>query len=264
LGQSNSQNFWKDDSQRNDLIKNVETSGLQENIVSESDIGSDKHFDEIVLEEFKVLKQESLRLNQDIATIIWVGLSGFSATIAASFVLLNSTSIVNFLPLIICILSLQSLALGAMFSFEVQRYARIGKYIRIKIEKFFFLKGNDDPSKNPLYWEHWLINKRSTWFYFVSGLILQLPIIITAFVLVLPEKWLTLISPSIFKNTSLLYGLVKILHNKFEFWVFSIIILFDFAIIACALIETFLELKSDTFERTKIINKRSRKKISNE
>lgn len=248
MGQSNSQNFSKDDLQRNDLIKNAETSGLQENITSESEIGSNKHFDEIVLEEFKALKQESLRLNQDIATIVWVGLSGFSAIIAASFVFLNSANIGDFLPLIICILSLQSLALGAMLSFEIQRYARIGKYIRLKIEKFFFSKGNDDPSKNPLYWEHWLNNKHSTWFYFVSGLILQLPIIITAFVLVLPEKLLTLIAPSVFKNTSLLYGLVKILHkHEFEFWMFLVIILFDFAIITYALIETLLELKNDTF-----------------
>ena len=41
--------------------------------------GHNAYFDEIVLEEYKALKQESLRLTQDISTIIWIGLSGFIA-----------------------------------------------------------------------------------------------------------------------------------------------------------------------------------------
>lgn len=249
MGQNNSQHLPNNKPKKNDSIKSSEVLKTPRSISIISEKGPNTHFNEIVLEEFKALKQESLRLNQDIATIIWIGLSGFIATIGASLVFFNSyNNIGDFLPWIILILCLQSLAASAMFSFEIQRYARVGKYIRIKIEKFFFSKDNSDLSKKPLYWEHWIYNKHSRWFYIISAIILQLPIIITASLL-LPEKLLSVIVPSLFKNSSPSSSLVKLLHQyKFEFWIFLLIIVEDIAMMTYMYFETKHELEDDKLD----------------
>ena len=250
MGQNNSQHSLKNNKpSKNDSIKSKETLKTNRSTSIIYKKGLNIYFNGIVLEEFKALKQESLRLNQDIATIIWIGLSGFIATIGASLVFFNSyNNIGDSLPWIILILCLQSFAASAMFSFEIQRYARVGKYIRIKIEKSFFSKDNSDLFKKPLYWEHWIYNKHSTWFYIISTIILQLPIIITLSLL-LPEKLLSVIAPSLFKNSSPFSSLVKLLHQyKFEFWIFLLIIVEDIAMMTYMYFEIKHELEDDKLD----------------
>jgi len=209
------------------------------------------NFNKIVLEEFKALKQESLRLNQDIANTIWVGLSGFIVTIGASLILLNSNSIESFFTWIALILCLQALAAGSMFSFETQRYVRVGTYIRVKIEEHFFHGDGSNPYKNPLYWEHWIINKHSVWFYIISAAILQLPIIITAFLL-FPEKFLRIFVPFFFKNSSFFLNLFNELHQyKLIFWVFLLITSLDITIKFYVFFSTRRELKDAGIEEKK-------------
>lgn len=186
-----------------------------------------EHFYKMVLEEYKVLRLESLRLNQDISTILWIGLTGFIGTIGATAIFLanKSANIADYLPLATFLLCLQSLAASAMFAFEVERYARVGRYIRMKIERTFIFEINC--FKSSLYWEHWISKKRVRWFYIISAIILQLPIIFTT--LLLPLQWIpgsrvTHIFPSLSWFSSFVKNLCI---NSFIFWALLFIIVID-------------------------------------
>lgn len=210
------------------------------------------NFNEIVLEEFKALKQESLHLNQDIAKTIWIGLSGFIATLGAILVFLNYNNITAFSIGIALILCLQALVASSMLSFEIQRYVRVGTYIRVKIEEHFFYEDGSIPYKNPLYWEHWIINKHSVWFYIISTVVLQLPIIIITVFLILPEKSLYIFRLPFFKNPALFLDLFTALHQyKPIFCAFLLIVLLDITIMVYVSLSIRHELKNTGIENKK-------------
>ena len=140
----------------------------------------DQRFERLCIEEYKALRAESLRCGGIISNTIWVGVTQYAVTCITVFI----RKIDFFVPLLITLLMLESIAATAMFLSEVFKYSRIGWYLRFKIEKSFAAK---DPMtlefRMPIEWEHWIQDKRSEIFYVASLFALQLPIIISLFIL---------------------------------------------------------------------------------
>lgn len=137
-----------------------------------------------LLSEYQALRGESLHSAQIIATTLWVGISGFAVTVGAGFAAIKAHPVV--LPLAMGFLCLQALAASGMLLAEIWKYARIGSYIRSNIEarlapKEGDKKGDkegDKDNKRLLNWEHWIADKRPKWFYFLSLLLLQSPVLV--------------------------------------------------------------------------------------
>lgn len=131
----------------------------------------------ILLVEYKALRDESLRSAQILSNTVWIAVSGFIITIGA---LANAAkdfpSIVDYLPLL---LSIQSFSATSMFLSETWKYARVGIYIREKIEKSLLNNNDSALHTNPMYWEHWITNKRATIYYITVLALLQLPVFAT-------------------------------------------------------------------------------------
>lgn len=136
-----------------------------------------KIFLSLCLEEYKVLRAESVRCMQLISNTIWIGLSGYVITLGAMAAVLKLYP--GFLPLVLILLAMQALSASVMFLAEVRKYARVGLYIREKIEKAFLPADVTDITKIPLCWEHWLSEpgNRTRLFYAVSLMVLQLPVL---------------------------------------------------------------------------------------
>lgn len=156
----------------------------------------DERFERLCLEEYKALRAESLRCAGIIANTVWLGITQFAITIVAAASFGKDNVVIRFTFLVL--LSVESLAASAMFLSELWKYARIGRYIREKIEKTYIEK-EDDPSvkTKPMFWENWIKHKRARLLYHISIIILQLPNIIigiTLLVFLFPTttKWLSL------------------------------------------------------------------------
>jgi len=155
-----------------------------------------EQFERICLEEYRVLRDEGLRSAQIISTTVWIGISGFVVTVGVGAAIYREKPIV--LPVIILLLFVQALASSVMFLSETWKYARVGKYIRNKIEKLFFSTDSPNEMNSPLYWEHWIADKRINWFYYLSLFVLQLPVLVTSLALIgklfqkdYPNLWLS-------------------------------------------------------------------------
>lgn len=136
----------------------------------------------ILLEEYKALRQESLRSSAILSNTVWISISGFIITVGAfANAAKGFPAIVEYLPLLLCV---QAFSATSMFLSETWKYARVGVYIREKIEKSLLQEeNNENLRENPLYWEHWITNRRAlVYYYSVLGL-LQLPIVITILIL---------------------------------------------------------------------------------
>jgi len=129
-----------------------------------------------LLSEYQALRGESLHSAQIIATTLWVGISGFAVTVGAGFAAIKAHPVV--LPLAMGFLCLQALAASGMLLAEIWKYARIGSYIRSNIEARLAPKEGDKDNKRLLNWEHWIADKRPKWFYFLSLLLLQSPVLV--------------------------------------------------------------------------------------
>lgn len=129
----------------------------------------------IMLEEYKALRNESLRSAQILSNTVWIAVSGFIITIGVFANAAKSIpSIVKYLPLLLCI---QSLSATSMFLSETLKYARVGTYIREKIEKSLIQANHDNAvDENPMFWEHWITNKRVTLYYLSVIGLLQFPV----------------------------------------------------------------------------------------
>lgn len=134
-----------------------------------------------LLAEYQALRDESLRCAQIISTTLWVGISGFAVTVGAGLAALKAHPLV--LPLAMSFLCLQALGASTMLLAEVWKYGRVGCYIRKNIEACLVQREIGSDGKRLLNWEHWINNKRPMWFYVLSLLILQAPVLVAAFVL---------------------------------------------------------------------------------
>ncbi|MCI5161736.1 MAG: hypothetical protein D3917_06880 [Candidatus Electrothrix sp. AX5] len=135
----------------------------------------------ILLEEYRALREESLRSSAILSNTVWVSVSGFIITVGAfANAAKDFPTIFGYLPLLLCI---QAFSATSMFLSEVWKYARVGVYIREKIEKSLFQNEfTGTPEKNPLYWEHWISHKRASVYYLSVLVLLQLPVFVTIFI----------------------------------------------------------------------------------
>lgn len=130
------------------------------------------------MEEYKALRAESLRCAGTTSNTLWLGITQFSLTLGA-WAIFARDSIEFYLPLLI-ILEIESLAASCIYLGELWKYARVGHYIREKIEnQILIYDTNNDIRKRPLFWENWIINRRVKWIYVFSLAILQIPFLIS-------------------------------------------------------------------------------------
>jgi hypothetical protein len=133
----------------------------------------------MLIEEYKALRQESLRSSTILSNTVWISISGFLITIGAfANAAKDSSAILAWLPLL---LSIQSISATSMFLSELWKYGRVGVYIKEKIEKS--LMSNEESGDNPLYWEHWISDKRASGYYLSVLLLLQLPVFAAIFII---------------------------------------------------------------------------------
>lgn len=141
-------------------------------------------FDTLAIEEYKALREESLRSAQFISNTVWIGLSGYLLGITSFLFTINideklRTSIYS---ITLIVLIIESIAASSMYLSEVFKYVRVGSYIRDKKEKLY-----NKHIKMKVYamnWESYIKNKRSNLFYIISLSILQLPVIFTILILI--------------------------------------------------------------------------------
>lgn len=149
---------------------------------------------DLIIEEYKALRAESLRCAQTVATTVWVGITGFLVTAGASVAATRFVREYDSLLLVtLILLVLQAFGASIMFLSDYWRFIRIGIYIRIKIEEQFETRfeetskdlGAQANTWRPIGWEHWIRGKRRAgWFPLASLFVLQLPAV-TTFVLAL-------------------------------------------------------------------------------
>lgn len=134
-------------------------------------------FRQLILEEYKALRAESLRCAQTVATTVWVGVTGFLVTIGAAIAAARYVQNYEYLLLVtLILLVLQSLAASLMFLSDYWRFVRVGIYLRTKIEKQFEIDAPNREVWRPINWEHWIQGKRrAVWFPIASIFVLQLP-----------------------------------------------------------------------------------------
>jgi hypothetical protein len=148
-----------------------------------------KYFDTLLLEEYKALRAESLRCAGFISNAIWLGITQFPITIS-TWALVKSKIDLSYYLLFIFIL-LQSLLASIILLSELWKYARVGHYIRDKIEKYYInLNINSKINHVPLYWESWIRKRRANFYYEVSLFILQIPILLSLLYLFLESLFI--------------------------------------------------------------------------
>lgn len=180
-----------------------------------------KHRD-LIVEEYKALRAESLRCAQIISSTIWVGVTGLLVTAAAGTAALGHVNQKSLFVVVLTLLCLQSFGASAMFLSEYWKYIRVGIYIRTRIEPLFEVPPSQGGELNasdawrPLNWEHWIQDKRTAWFAVASLLVLQFPVI-TAIVLiayggltVTPTSMIEKVGAGLFGDKSLFIVLVVV------------------------------------------------------
>jgi hypothetical protein len=139
----------------------------------------EKRFEQRRMEEYKALRTETIRCAGIISNAVWIGITQFTLTVAAATNFAKDSPELRLLFLIL--ISIQAIAATSMFLSELWKYARIGRYIREKIESEHKISGAFDFLNSPMSWEAWINSKhagRSRVFTLVSLFILQIPIII--------------------------------------------------------------------------------------
>lgn len=169
---------------------------------------SDRDHD-LIIEEYKALRAESLRCAQTVATTVWVGITGFFITAGAAVAATRFIREYDSLLLVtLILLVLQSFGASVMFLSDYWRFIRIGIYIRTKIEEQFESKieeVSEDLERQvttwrPIGWEHWIRGKRRAgWFPLASLFVLQLP---TATTFVLSLAAALAVIPGVNKRSS--------------------------------------------------------------
>jgi len=150
--------------------------------VLNKDVSRDERFERLCIEEYKVLRDESLRCAGIMANTIWIGTTQFVATVGVAA---HYTTGKPFLQLVfLVLLCLESTAASVMFLSELWKYARVGRYIREKVEKLFVPGDIGDVFSQPMYWVNWIKTHRSRLFYVFTLIFLQLPIFIAFIILV--------------------------------------------------------------------------------
>jgi hypothetical protein len=109
-----------------------------------------------------------------VSNTVWLGVTQFVVTIGAAAAFAKDN--VNLRLLVLVLLYLLSLTASAMFLAELWKYARVGRYIREKIEKRLTVGVmEEDVYNRPMFWENWIKSRRAGKIYLVSLAILQLP-----------------------------------------------------------------------------------------
>lgn len=192
----------------------------------------DQRFERICIEEYKALRAESLRCGGIISNTIWIGVTQYAITCIS--VLALNIKIYTF-PLLIILLTLESISATVMFLSEVFKYSRIGRYLRCKIEKSFIISNFSELIfREPMGWEHWIQDKRSKTFYAVSLIILQLPVIILMFTVPVSNEIGFLDALFVSKNYILNISILIFLH---------ILLVIDLSVVAIMSIRIIQENK---------------------
>lgn len=136
-----------------------------------------QRFEQRCMEEYKALRAESLRCAGIISNVVWIGITQFAFTLAAAINLSKDSSV---RILFLMLLSLESIAATSMYLSELWKYARIGRYIREKIESQYKSTRDFKFEDSPICWENWIKHTagRSKSFTLISVFILQIPIVI--------------------------------------------------------------------------------------
>src|SRR6266850_2905961 len=104
--------------------------------------------EKLALEEYKALRAESLALATTITTTTWAAVLAFIGTCGA-----YATAQRQVEPaLLIIALLLQSIASSVIFLQMLWKYARIGIYIRTRIERAIAATRLTEP----MFWEQWI------------------------------------------------------------------------------------------------------------
>ena len=133
----------------------------------------EEKYEDYVLEEYRALREESLRSASIISNTIWISTSAFVVTIGGGITILQDNNNLGSLFLILIII--QSFAANVMFLSELWKYSRVGFYIRTEIEKIFQDMSSKKGIKSPIYWEHWIEKRRAIFYYLASIIVLLSP-----------------------------------------------------------------------------------------
>jgi hypothetical protein len=136
---------------------------------------NDKYKD-YVLEEYRALREESLRSTSIISNTIWISTSTLVVTIGGGITILQEHQ--NLGSLFLILVSIQSFAGSVMFLSELWKYVRVGYYIRTEIETKFQELSKEEERKSPIHWEHWIEQRRATFYYLISLFVLLSPALI--------------------------------------------------------------------------------------
>jgi hypothetical protein len=133
-------------------------------------------FQKLALEEYKALRAESLALNTALSTTLWVSLVAMAASVWGFFSI-NDIEVACRAVWLVLLLNVESIAATVTFLSYSWKYIRAGAYIRLRIEPSL-ATGSD----RPLQWEETIDSPpaRASEFYYVSVVLLQLPILVSA------------------------------------------------------------------------------------
>ena len=146
----------------------------------------------IILEEYKSLRVEGLKCYQGIVNCVWISLSAYIFTILAATASVGTIlakgdghakqSILIIFEVAMSLILIQGAAAKVMYFKNLWKYKRLGEYIKNKIEiKFYDEDAKTLREQYPLYWEHWVSDKRLRFFYYVDIALLLMPSIIFLF-----------------------------------------------------------------------------------
>ncbi len=125
------------------------------------------------LEEYRALRAESLQCAQIATNTTWIGFSAFVVTVGGAAAVVDKVHAAAGVAALLVLV--QSVVASVVYLSELWKYARIGRYIRYKLESP--LISADHPEASPLFWEHWIANQRASWVYVFSLATLQLPVL---------------------------------------------------------------------------------------
>jgi hypothetical protein len=126
--------------------------------------------------EYQTLRAESDRISQLLSNAIWVGITGFGLTVVAAASFANARmALPHIMQAIALLLAVQSTAISTMYASELWKYARVGWYIRDRIEKYF--RSETDPPVVAMDWETWIRKHRAKLLYQAALGFLQAPIL---------------------------------------------------------------------------------------
>lgn len=184
--------------------------------------------DDVRLKEYEALRSESDRSAQLLSNAVLTGVTGFGLTLAGAGAFCSSNNPSPLLvPTVALLLCVQALASSAVYASELWKYARVGTYIRVRIEGHFRTGNNSSP---PLHWETWISDpkQRARSLHLASLFLLQAPFVLVFLASVL---WYTAEAWIVASDSTVLRYLARDLWSDVLLDVFILLIFFVDALV---------------------------------